>query len=162
MNFNTKNSQEKSLHLFLNLSKNTFLERAFKYNFLALYFLTLSLAYPSGYKKTPNEAILEDSFITNIPVITSAKIISPGVLEIQFKASLEASVLKYEYAVDGSPFWSNVENISSPIPMNGANGTITIASFSGKSSIRIRAISSNMVFSSEPFFLANLLSATLQ
>ena len=105
---------------------------------------------------------MEDSFLTNIPVITSVKIISPGVVEIQFKAPLDASVLKYEYAVDGAPFWSNVENISSPLPLNGANGTITIASFSGKSSIRIRAISSNMVFSSEPFFLANSLSATLQ
>ena len=139
----------------MSFSIKIFLERAFKYNFLALYFLTLSLAYPSGYKKIPNDVILEDSFITNIPVITSVKIISPGVVEIQFKAPLDASVLKYEYAVDGAPFWSNVENISSPLPLNGANGTITIDSFSGKSSIRIRAISSNMVFSSEPFFLAN-------
>ena len=162
MNFNNKKFQEKRLYSFYCLTKKTFFERAFRYNFLAVYFLTLTLAYTSGYKKISNEVIQEDALINKNPVITSAKMITPGVLEIQFKAPLEASILKYEYAVDGAPFWSNVENISSPLPLNGANGTITIASFSGKSSIRIRAISSNMVFSSEPFFLANSLSATLQ
>ena len=161
MNFNFKKSQEKSLHSFFSLSKKTFFERAFRYNFLAVYFLTLTLAYTSGYKKISNEVIQEDAYINNNPVITSAKMITPGVLEIQFKAPVEASILKYEYAVDGAPFWNNVENISSPLPVNGANGTITIPSFAGKSSIRIRAISSNMVYSSEPYFLANSLSEAL-
>lgn len=161
MNFNSKKSQEKSLHSFFSLSKKIFFERAFRYNFLAVYFLTLTLAYTSGYKKISNEVIQEDAYINNNPVITSAKMITPGVLEIQFKAPVEASILKYEYAVDGAPFWNNVENISSPLPVNGANGTITIPSFAGKSSIRIRAISSNMVYSSEPYFLANSLSEAL-
>jgi len=159
MNFNFKNCQDESLHLSLNLTKKSFFVRAFKYNFLALYFLTITFAYTSGNKTTPNEVILEDSFINNVPVITSAKMTAPGILEIQFKAPLEASLLKYEYAADGSPFWSSIENISSPLPVNGANGTITIASFSGKSSIRIRAIGSNLIYASDPFFITNSPSA---
>ncbi len=161
MNFNNKKFQKNSLHSFFSLSKRVFFERAFRYNLLAVYFLTLTLAYTSGYKKISNEVIQEDALINKNPVITSAKMITPGVLEIQFKAPLEASILKYEYAVDGSPFWSSIENISSPLPVNGANGTMTIPSFAGKSSIRIRAISSNMVYSSEPYFLANSLSEAL-
>ena len=147
MNFNIQEFPRKKFAFILNLSKNTFLERAFKYNFLALYFLTITFAYTSGNKITPNEVTLEDSILNKVPVITSAKMTAPGVLEIQFIAPLGATLLRYEYAADGSPFWSSIENISSPLPVNGANGTITITSFSGKSSIRIRAISSNMVFS---------------
>ena len=155
MDFIFKKSQEKSKYLFFDYSKKAFFEKPFKINFLVLYFLSLTLAYPLENKKIPNEIISEDSFNSDVPQIISAKMVSPGVLEIQFKAPLESKLLKYEYAVDGAPFWTSVENISSPFPVNGANGIITIASFPGKSSIRIRAIGSNLVYVSEPFYLTN-------
>lgn len=155
MDFIFKKSQEKSKYLFFDYSKKAFFEKPLKINFLVLYFLSLTLAYPLENKKIPNEIISEDSFNSDVPQIISAKMVLPGVLEIQFKAPLESKLLKYEYAVDGTPFWTSVENISSPFPVNGANGIITIASFPGKSSIRIRAIGSNLVYVSEPFYLTN-------
>lgn len=161
MDFIFKKSQEKGNHILFNYSKKAFFERSVRYNLLVFYFLTLHLAYPLEHKKIPNELMQEGSFTTNPPIIVSAKMVATGKLEIQFKAPLDANILKYEYAVDGSPFWTNVEIISTPLPMNGANGTITIAPFSGQSSIRIRAIGSNLVYSSEPYFISKSPLASL-
>ncbi len=51
MDFIFKKSQEKSKYLFFDYSKKAFFEKPFKINFLVLYFLSLTLAYPLENKK---------------------------------------------------------------------------------------------------------------
>ncbi|MCM0042856.1 MAG: hypothetical protein NBV61_08840 [Algoriphagus sp.] len=119
-------------------------------------------ALASECREISHEVLLEDSDTNQVPIITSAKLIAPGVLEIQFKAPSVSQVLKYEYSVDGSPFWNSVEGMPQPLPRDGANGTFTLTSFTGKSSVRIRAITADLVYTSAPYFLSNLAPLSAQ